>query len=54
MRINIKDPFEVLNKKEQEMVQVKKEVEALRIVAELLGEESNGNRAGFRQMTGTD
>jgi hypothetical protein len=35
----MKDPFEVLRLKEQDMLRVKQEVEALRITAELLGEE---------------
>ena len=35
----MKDPFEVLRMKEQDMLRVKQEIEALRITAELLGEE---------------
>ena len=35
----MKNPFEVLQMKEQEMLRVKQEIEALRITAELLGEE---------------
>ena len=35
----MKDPFEVLRVKEQDILRVKQEVEALRITAELLGEE---------------
>jgi hypothetical protein len=50
----MKDPFEVLRTKEQELVQVKKEVDALRIVAQLLGEDSNGRKTDVRQATGTD
>ena len=35
----MKDPFEVLRTKEQDILKVKQEIEALRITAELLGEE---------------
>ncbi len=35
----MKDPFEVLRIKELDMLRVKQEIEALRITAELLGEE---------------
>jgi hypothetical protein len=35
----MKNPVEVLRMKEQEMVRVKQEIEALRITAKLLGEE---------------
>jgi hypothetical protein len=35
----MKDPFEVLRMKEQDILRVKQEIEALRITAELLGEE---------------
>jgi len=38
----MKDAYEVLERKEQEMLRVKKEVEALRVVAKLLGEEASG------------
>ena len=42
----MKDPFEVLRMKEQDILRVKQEIEALRITAELLGEEppSAGDR----------
>lgn len=50
----MKDPFEVLGQKEQELVRVKKEVDALRIVAQLLGDDSNGHKTELRQATGTD
>jgi hypothetical protein len=42
----MKDPFEVLRMKEQDMLRVKQEIEALRITAELLEEEppSAGDR----------
>lgn len=36
----MKDPFVVLLAKEQELLRVQREIEALRIVAELLDEES--------------
>lgn len=39
----MRDPYEVLQKKEQEVARVRKEVEALQIVARLLGEESPAN-----------
>ena len=35
----MKDPMEVLRTKEQELLRVKKEVEALRVVAQLLRED---------------
>ncbi len=35
----MKNPVDVLRMKEQEMVRVKQEIEALRITAKLLGEE---------------
>jgi hypothetical protein len=35
----MKDPFEVLRVKEQDILRVKQEIEALRITAELLEEE---------------
>lgn len=49
----MKDPFEVLRSKEQELMRVKEEVDALRIVAQLLGEETNSKKAEVRQATGT-
>ncbi|MBZ5721658.1 MAG: hypothetical protein LAO03_14870 [Acidobacteriia bacterium] len=40
----MKNPMEVLRSKEQEVLRVKKEIEALRIAARLLGDEGrNGN-----------
>jgi hypothetical protein len=36
----MKDPLDVLRIKEQELLKVKKEIEALRITVRLLGEES--------------
>lgn len=47
----MKDPFAVLNQKELELTRVKKEVDALRIVAQLLGDDAK--RAEFPQATGT-
>ena len=51
--LSMKDPIEVLRVKEQDILRVKQEIEALRITAELLGEESpsGGNRRiEFRQV----
>jgi hypothetical protein len=50
----MKDPFEVLRFKEQELLRVKKEVDALRIVAQLVGEDSNNKKVELRQATGTN
>lgn len=36
----MKDPMEVLHAKEQQLIQVKREVEALRVVARLLSEDN--------------
>jgi hypothetical protein len=47
------DVMELLRKKEQELVKVKRQVEALRIVAPLLGEE-NPVTAAVAPRTGTD
>ena len=41
---------EVLRTKEAEILRVKKELEALKIVAGLLGEETNEQQPEFRQM----
>lgn len=48
----MRNPMEVLRMKEQEVVRVKKEVEALQIVARLLSEESSsGNgQKDIRQL----
>ena len=47
----MKNPFEVLRTKEDELQRVKQEVEALRITAKLLGEEPAGeNRIEYRQV----
>jgi hypothetical protein len=39
----MKNPVEVLRAKEQEMLQVKREIEALRVALPLLGEEDVGS-----------
>jgi hypothetical protein len=36
----MKNPFEVLKTKEQEMVKVRKEVDALRVTIKLIGDEA--------------
>jgi len=41
----VKDPYEVLQKKEQELLRVRKEIEALRIAAKLLGDDTSMNDA---------
>jgi hypothetical protein len=49
----MKDLIEVLRMKEQDILRVKQEIEALRITAELLGEESpsaSEARVEFRQV----
>ena len=49
----MKNPLEVLRMKEQEILRVKQEVEALRITAKLLGEEPSSEReerGEFRQV----
>jgi hypothetical protein len=48
----MKNPFEVLRSKEDELLRVKQEVEALRITAKLLGEEpsSGETRIEYRQV----
>ena len=48
----MKNPFDVLRNKEDELARVKQEVEALRITAKLLGEDSsNGEpRIEYRQV----
>jgi hypothetical protein len=45
----MKNPYDVLRSKEQELVRVRKEMEALRIAARLLGAEDPGNE-GDRQQ----
>jgi hypothetical protein len=49
----MKNPFEVLRIKEQEIASVKQEIEALRITAKLLGEEppsAGEGKGGIRQV----
>ena len=49
----MKDPIEVLRMKEQDILRVKREIEALRITAQLLGEEpasDSDRRVEFRQV----
>jgi hypothetical protein len=49
----MKNPLEVLRMKEQEILRIKQEIEALRITAKLLGEEppSTGEgKGGLRQV----
>jgi hypothetical protein len=46
----MKDPMEVLRMKEQELLRVRKEVEALRVVAQLLREDG-APAAEFRPET---
>jgi hypothetical protein len=41
--MSMKNPYEVLRAKEQEVVQVKRQIEALRIAANLLGDEDDEN-----------
>jgi hypothetical protein len=41
----MKNPYEVIRVKEQEMNQIRKEVEALRIAARLLGDEPSANES---------
>lgn len=37
----MKNPFEVLKNKEQEMVKVRKEIDALRVAIRLIGDEAS-------------
>ena len=48
----MKNPLEVLRQKEQEILRVKQEIEALRITAKLIGEEPSASdgRVEFRQV----
>jgi hypothetical protein len=45
----MKNPYDVLRTKEQELVRVRKEMEALRIVARLLGAEGPADDADPQQ-----
>ena len=42
----MKNPYDVLRMKEQEILRVKREIEALRIAAKLLGEDPPSNGDG--------
>ena len=47
----MKNPYELLRTKEQELSRIRKEVEALRIAARLIGEEESGDqKEGLRQV----
>ncbi len=49
----MKDPLEVLRGKEQEIIRVQAEIDALRVVAKLLAEDDSSNgtaRVEFRQV----
>jgi hypothetical protein len=47
----MKNPFDVLRMKEQEIQRVKQEIDALRITAKLLGEEPQDNgKVEYRQV----
>jgi hypothetical protein len=50
--LSMKNPLEVLRMKEQEILRVKQEIEALRITAKLLEEEppSAGDGSEFRKV----
>ena len=45
----MKNPYEVLRAKEQEMMRIRKEMEALRLAARLLGAEDPGAANGDNQ-----
>jgi hypothetical protein len=48
----MKNPMEVLRIKEQEMLRVKREIDALRLTVRLLGEDhpNNGQKVDLRQV----
>jgi hypothetical protein len=47
----MKNPFDVMRMKEQEISRIKQEIEALRITAKLLGEEPpNDGKVEYRQV----
>ena len=46
----MKDPFEVLKQKQQELIRIRKEVEALRMVARLLQDEATEKTAELGQV----
>lgn len=45
----MKNPYEVLRTKEQEMIRIRKEMDALRIAARLLGAEDKAAAGGENQ-----
>ncbi len=45
----MKNPYDVLRVKEQEMVKIRKEMEALRLAARLLGADDPGGASGQGQ-----
>ena len=48
----MKNPFELLRAKEQEILQVRRQIEALRIAARLLGDEDEDNVLPERERPG--
>ncbi len=48
----MKNPFELLRAKEQEILQVRRQIEALRIAARLLGDEDEDNVLTERDRPG--
>jgi hypothetical protein len=48
----MRNPYEVLKAKEQELVRVKKEIEALRITARLIGLEEPTNKISLAKGEG--
>jgi hypothetical protein len=51
-RMSMKNPFELLRAKEQEILAVKRQIEALRIAARLMGEEEEDNVLTDRDRPG--
>jgi hypothetical protein len=47
----MKNPYEVIRMKEQELIKIRKEMEALRLAARLLGAEDPGAANGDGQPT---
>ena len=45
----MKNPYEVLRAKEQELIRIRKEMDALRIAARLIGAEEKNGAAGENQ-----
>jgi hypothetical protein len=46
----MKNPIEVLRSKEQDLLRVKEEIEALRVAARLLGDETESNGDGSEDL----